>query len=222
MPFEKKDKILFVHIPKTGGTSIEHFFNLCHPEKFWFGHWDRDQLEFLAKYEHLTSSKKILYEPQHYTLEILKKLMDDYEEYFKFTFVRNPYTKLLSEYFWTKNIVLNCPSEFDPQDFHQWCELFLSELNSSHKEPQVNYIDETIDFIGWFEHLQRDFEDLIEILASRFNNRFKNYNLMLPVQNSTSLEKYQLIHLLLRETKELIVSTYEEDFFVLNYDRMLY
>jgi len=217
MPFDQQNKILFVHIPKTGGTSIEHFFNLCHPEKFWFKHWDRDHLKFLAKHEHLTNSKKILYEPQHYTLDILKELLEDYGDYFKFTFVRNPYTKLLSEYFWQKNAILKYPSEFNPRDFHKWCELFLSDLNSSHKEPQVNYIDETIDFVGRYEYLQNDFMDLIEILINRSNNSFKNKNLKLPVINSTGLQKDKLINLLLRETKDLIVSTYKDDFFVLNY-----
>tara|TARA_R110000824_G_scaffold286698_4_gene474838 strand:+ start:2469 stop:3206 length:738 start_codon:yes stop_codon:yes gene_type:complete len=69
-------KLLFVHIPRTGGSSVEKFFNYeC--DKKWRSH-----------------------NAQHCTLE---EYSDGYDldDYFKFTIVRNPWDRLLSWYLWS-------------------------------------------------------------------------------------------------------------------------
>ncbi len=67
----KEQKILFVHIPRTGGGSIKHFF--------------RER----------KSNKNI----QHKTLQDYNQ-EDDYSDYYKFTFVRNPWDRLVSWFLW--------------------------------------------------------------------------------------------------------------------------
>jgi hypothetical protein len=61
--------ILFIHIPKTGGTSIRHLINDNIPKKFHFGH------------DPLFSFK-----------------IDEVKNKFKFAVVRNPYTRTYSYY----------------------------------------------------------------------------------------------------------------------------
>lgn len=221
MPFKTEEKIIFIHIPKTGGTSIEEVFEINHPENFCFYRWGIDQFEFIEKHKHLTNSEKINFEPQHYTIDLLKELIEDYNSYFKFTFVRNPYTKLLSEYYWLKNQILNDYSKFNSADFHSWCSEFLANINSSHKEPQINYIDETVNFIGKYENFSNDFEILVKHLINSSSEFTKYQNKAIPLLNTTGLNKSILIPSILQETKELIYKTYTLDFIKFNYDSQL-
>lgn len=221
MPFDPENKILFVHIPKTAGTSIERFFDLCRPERFWFDRWDRDQERFIDEHRERVDPERLKYEPQHYTPEILRMLIKDYEAYFKFTFVRNPYTKLLSEYFWLNQKEFRQVSDFDPSDFERWCFAFLERVDNSHQEPQVNFIDDSIDFVGRFEHLHQDFGCLLGILEKRplLLKSFKNR--ILPLDNSTGKEKSVLIPYITGETKAFIVDKFAHDFILLGYDPQL-
>lgn len=221
MPYDPKHKILFVHIPKTGGTSIERFFDFCHAENFWFDRWDRNRDAFVKLHRPKCSSSKLVYEPQHYPVEVLKNLIDDYDDYFKFTFVRNPYTKLLSEYFWRENKHFATHDDFDPEHFDFWCKVMLADLNNSHKEPQVNFIDHTVGFIGRFERLEADFNVLLELLEKK-STGFSGYrNKTLPVIHSTGLDKSSIIPYILRKTKKRIIKTYKQDFKRFNYDHQL-
>ena len=69
-------KIIFVHIPRTGGTSVEKYFN------FKFDHgWKPETAQHLTLEEY----------DNHY----------DIKNYFKFTIVRNPWDRLLSWYLWS-------------------------------------------------------------------------------------------------------------------------
>ena len=69
-----KKKYVYVHIPKTGGTTIEHIFGLG---KVAMG--------------------SIV---GHITLKDIKNLMDGYEEHISFTTVRNPWSWYVSWYFY--------------------------------------------------------------------------------------------------------------------------
>ena len=76
MPVSDKYKCILLHVPKTGGSSIE---KLISPITF-----------FNPKY-----SPNEKYTPQHLTYsELRAKLPDEkWQTYFKFAFVRNPWDK---------------------------------------------------------------------------------------------------------------------------------
>lgn len=221
MPINDNYKIIFIHIPKTGGTSIELFFEMAEPENFCFYRWDRDQVEFLKKYKNYSNSEKINFEPQHYPLEVLKDLIKNYNDYFKFSFTRNPYTKLLSEYYWLNSKQLNSLNDFNPKKFHDWIVSYLSILNNSHKEPQINYIDKSVDFVGKYENLSTDFE-LLKLKLIDFSPKLNTIkNKALTHMNSTGLDKKDLIQWLLPESKQLIYNTYQSDFKKFSYNNEL-
>jgi hypothetical protein len=69
-------KIIFIHIPRTGGTSVEKYFNF--------------------KYEAGWKPKTA----QHLTLQEYSEHYDT-DNYFKFTIVRNPWDRLMSWYLWS-------------------------------------------------------------------------------------------------------------------------
>ena len=74
-------KYIFIHIPKNGGTSIENKL---------------DKIKLISKkfYDNVPI--------QHLTLPYIKNNLNlkNYDKSIKFTIVRNPYEKLLSDYYW--------------------------------------------------------------------------------------------------------------------------
>src|SRR3989338_5883908 len=91
MPIYHKHRLIHVHIPKTGGTSIEkylgHKFNIkqSYPEFLW----GRDQ------------EKKVIM--HHLNCQQILEYVDRgvFDSYLKFAIVRNPYDRLVSEYCWS-------------------------------------------------------------------------------------------------------------------------
>tara|TARA_R110001583_G_scaffold158862_1_gene310701 strand:- start:318 stop:914 length:597 start_codon:yes stop_codon:yes gene_type:complete len=147
MPFIHEHDLLFVHIPKTGGTSIEKKFHLEHSYSNCYRH---DELLFPAK--------NTMFSPQHYTPDIIKDLYENwFNNYKKFTIVRNPYTRSISEYFFRNNV-----STFNDDDFYIWiCKFCITGYLSDHVLPQSDYfIGAEYDYVLKFESLNDDFKNM--------------------------------------------------------------
>jgi hypothetical protein len=88
MPIDLAKQFIFVHIPKTGGTSIELMFDLRDPGKFYGVSseiWPNRSLQHLR------------------WLELKACLPETFvEAAYTFSFVRNPWDRFVSEYFWRK------------------------------------------------------------------------------------------------------------------------
>ena len=84
-----KHKFIFIHIRKTGGTSIEKIFVPT------AGNGKNE-----VPYKHHSSSK------------MQSKFPKEWKEYFTFSFVRNPWCWLVSRYTWSKYTqgVITCAS----------------------------------------------------------------------------------------------------------------
>jgi chondroitin 4-sulfotransferase 11 len=84
MPYNDQLKTVFLHIPKTGGTTIKRMLGIR---------------QFNSENPELIPS------PQHLTCALLRTKMggEKYDSYFKFTFIRNPWSRLVSEYFWRQS-----------------------------------------------------------------------------------------------------------------------
>lgn len=216
MPYLPKENLIFIHIPKTGGSSIEVLFGMDNMESLHFARWDLHQAEFLERFAHLIPVAKLNFEPQHYTPDILKNFIPNYDRGFKFAFVRNPYTRIISEYFWRNN---NSPSydNFDPFQFDVWCRNYLRDLNESHKITQSEYIQGSIQFIGRFENFEGDMKRLINEIVEYNPDLAHFQNIAIPHVNSTKGDKTILVDLMLPETRQLIFATYETDFKLLGY-----
>ena len=81
-------KIIFIHIPKTGGSTIEFSLNLRKSEN-GYGVKEFESYEKKKAYQHFTWND--------YKLKLGKEI---YNEYFKFAIVRHPITRLISDYYW--------------------------------------------------------------------------------------------------------------------------
>jgi chondroitin 4-sulfotransferase 11 len=119
-----KHKVIFIHVIKTGGISIA------------------TALDMKVKQCHLSATK------------IKKKVGGDvWNDYFKFSFVRNPFDKIISQYHYNRG-----KFGFEDCTFKEYVRAWSKGVKIS-SCPQFNsyYINEPLDFIGRFENLQHDF-----------------------------------------------------------------
>lgn len=163
---------LYVHIPKTAGQSVEQFFmdllglDWEHDREALLLQSNDDPARGTEKLAHLSASEYVDcgYLPQQ-----------EFSAYFKFSFVRNPWSRILSEYRYRnyfhhlsfRDFVLNkLPRPgWDDQYRH-----VMPQYDMLH-DRQGNLL---VDFVGRFETLQQDFDKVCErlgIVDSRLPHR---------------------------------------------------
>lgn len=151
-------KCVFIHIPKCAGQSIEHLFlkllNLTWEtrEPLLLRYNDRPELG-PPRLAHLKADEYVYY---NYMTQ------EQFESYFKFTFVRNPWDRVVSFY---KYAVNNLAST-EECDFKRFVmEKLPNEIwNSKYwfVGPENEFIYDKdgkilVNFVGRFENLQSDF-----------------------------------------------------------------
>lgn len=184
--------LTFIHIPKTGGTSIIT--------------WIKENFEYQKKCgKHCTIDKFILEfkEPTHY-----------------FTVVRNPYHRLLSWYFYQGKMLdyrrqKNKPRPTD----YKVQSLFDLGFNRSFAEspnalfdktiltPQTEFFNKNITFILKQETLNQDF-----VKVQKFTNTFTELDKINISSNKNNIK------ILNSQAKEKINSDFRKDFDYLGYN----
>jgi chondroitin 4-sulfotransferase 11 len=96
MPVSHSHKTIFVHIPKTAGTSIEAVLGM---------HGDKQDIG-LVPYFNQELDHEHLYgrQMQHMTAQAIRTVLNNdavFNSYFKFAVVRNPWDRLVSALAWT-------------------------------------------------------------------------------------------------------------------------
>ena len=172
MPIFHKYKTLQIHIPKTAGTTISHIMGLEREslkdkqgQKEWlFG--DEGVYVYGQPFQHILASEA--------KREIGSEI---YNRYFKFSFVRNPWDRVVSELFWTNSMRKRKP-DLKFEDFVK----SISQNPSLRTRPQVFYLkggsEIDMDYIGRFESLRNDWLEICDII-----------NLPLYPKNKESLRK---------------------------------
>lgn len=148
-------RCIFVHIPKCGGTSIRRALG--------------DATEGLA---HRTAAQQINPETR---------------EFFNFSFVRNPWDRMVS-YYAFKVRKGRLPADMGFTTFVQYLyeqpQIFSHLPNLvRHIRPCTHWLNAEVDFVGRFEHLDRDFGIVCEKLGIA--------PITLAVENSSSHAPYQ-------------------------------
>ena len=94
------------------------------------------------------------------------------DDYFKFCFVRNPWDRFVSCYFYFKEYgrgdnldrhngeIVNSFSSFD--EFVRSFSVENNKFRGLHFHDQIHFFDEKINFVGKFENLQEDFNFVCE------------------------------------------------------------
>lgn len=119
---------------------------------------------------------------------------DAFDSYFKFSFVRNPWDRLLSQYTFRKQLLDKdfCPVDKYSLPFGDWinyvCSSEFDESRTSHGlsvidyhlGDQLNWLTDSegnllVEFIGRFENLQEDFNSVCDKIGTRHKKlRHKN------------------------------------------------
>lgn len=191
-----EQKCIFVHITKCAGISVSRSL---------FGNLGGGHLRI-----------------PHYQL-IFNKY--DFEEFFKFTFVRNPWDRLVSAFLFLKkggaNKADRCWAEknLSPfSDFHAFVTNWVDRRNVNtwkHFVPQYKFLCQPgsqtpiVDFIGYFENLSEDF--------AYVQNRLQRHS-SLQHLNKTEGGKRDYREYYTEATRKIVADVYREDIDIFSYN----
>jgi len=210
MVLSEDPPFLFVHVPKTAGSSIEE--SLFNYQTF--------------EYSRVTHGVSLQYK---------NYLNDDfYFNLFSFGFVRNPWDLQVSCWrYYIRNWGVDMTFEeyiewkffgsivdmYDriPKNFNRNVEIFMSNAFYIHRTPQTLYfIDEfgkfLVNYIGAFETLQKNFTEICKL--AKINDDFLPHtNSSLDENDDRDYRKYYN-----ERTKKIVASRFNMDLVVFGYD----
>ncbi len=208
-----KHKIIFIHIPKCAGSSIKDYY-FDNPSV----DWRKPNYELLYGW----CPKRNLHLQHATTKELLETELiseENWKDYFKFTFVRNPYDRAYSDYLWIKK---DRKIEDTFKNYIKKTGKFEKVLRDNtnkdyrgdHLLKQTDFFDMEgdfkIDFVGRFETLQQDIHKLNEILS--YSAPFTQHS----KKNKKRYNHYSLFYTASR--KKLVQQIYANDLNKLNYN----
>jgi chondroitin 4-sulfotransferase 11 len=156
VPVSDKYKCIFIHIPKCAGTSIEKELDI-------YGDWQNPDFNMLFgtihqynyefELQHLTTRQMLLYNYIN-----INKFMD----YYKFSFVRNPWDKAISAYLYmggTEGVYTHSNFKMFLIETRKQIANFKKDAVWCHMAPQNWFLfDDTgnklVDYVGRFENLR--------------------------------------------------------------------
>ena len=189
----------FIHIPKTGGTTIE---NLGHARGYAWGRYHKHEYGFWHDY---------LYEK---SLNLINK-------YDWFMFVRNPFDRVVSEY-WCKWGGVGRPNETTVENFNGFIQKMVTNPPTTtargHWLPMAPHLRAlsmspgvTIH-VGRFERFESDLKRILKSYNIEYLEHFPKIN-----DHAAERAEYNVSHLD-RHTVELIQRVYAMDFEIFGYD----
>lgn len=129
---KQKKKILFIHIPKAGGTSIE----------FWLKHNDWHMSFFDDGEREFSQNTYTKCSPQHFHASIIESIFNLQSFDFIFAVVRHPTQRIVSEFNWRREHfgiklsrsewIQNALNEYAKNNF----------IHDNHIRPQIEFISE--------------------------------------------------------------------------------
>ena len=173
-------KAIFIHIPKNAGTSIEEYFG----------------------------NESVRIQPSKHAdiYEIKTKFKNSYNNYRKFTIIRNPYDKMVSWYFYLKR---NLGENYNVIEFNKWIKdpskFWHIDDPISFLKPQCDWIDKTVSIIKY------------ENLNEELDNFFKE-KIDLPIVNKSNHDHYLTYYN--KQSLDIIYNKYKEDFKKFNYKKL--
>ena len=145
-------KAVFVHIPKTGGSSIAA----------------------LLKHDRLVDTKSNEVDPRgegrETMVELVEALGDEADDYFKFAFVRNPWDRFVSAYHYVVQRRPELTEVTSHKTFEEFVPVFSADpdrfLKIRYFRPQWSYLSDQqgyspVDFIGRFERFDEDLQKVV-------------------------------------------------------------
>ena len=205
MPIFVKDNkhFLFVHVPKTGGTSIETVFHRSGWTILYLDYGKEGSVNHLR-----------LCSPQHMHKEMLEHQfsLDKFDEIFML--VRSPYDRFRSEYCWANKDNLHLSDTVEPWAKKSFDEFYENNyILDNHLRPQAEFHLPNANIYKLEDGLGNVYKDLsrrhnIELIDKDLNELAREDLSGFP---SRKIE-------LNKNVKEMINNIYSEDFKCFDYD----
>jgi Sulfotransferase family len=207
-----RHKFIYIKTIKTGGTSVESYF-----EPFCMGDGEWSQVHFrdeyvsqygIIGYRGLTPPQTITWWNHMPSTSILKLVGEEiWSSYFKFCVVRNPYEKAVSAYYFFKknnHDIDSCESINESQLFEHWLEASGPPQDSDKYLINGQFC---LDYVIRHECISHDLERLCHRLGVPWKSaQLPNFKSGIRPKN-VSLE-----HLYTDRSKEIVRTAYEFEF----------
>lgn len=201
MPFinYNSQNINFVHIPKTGGTTVEVWLGALAPLRF--------------KTTGVPAALK--YTPQHFTYTDLRTIFGEDFFHYSFCIVRNPYERFASEY--RMQHILGQRGFWKAfESFPAWVETVTQQLRNqpwmldAHLRPQWQFVSNAVNVFKY--------EDGLETILKRVAKVNSLPPLTTPLPRHTDSEAFT--GKVVWDTKEIetVRALYQRDFDIFGYD----
>ena len=206
---KNEKQLLFIHIPKCGGTSVENsLVSSGWRQEFFIGDIKKSKL----------SSIKV--SPQHFHSTIIREIFDENEIDYILTLVRHPFDRIKSEYFWRRKR----KETFDPPNV--WLDkVFNAYIKSNdcfynHIRPQHHFLT-AAHHLRVFKLENDGVQSLLSVLGgapptiwNRFRYALSNLS---SAKNKSPRPKHIEDDFL--QLKPVIDDFYADDYSLLGYER---
>lgn len=218
MIISHKHKFIFIHIPKCAGSSIARSL------REYYGYDEKLDNADLNEFAMFRCDRKYGnadYLNEHSTYNEVKEYFDNnnlnINDYFKFSFVRNPWARRMSQYKYGRRMFKKTNAEWT----QKYDKLSFCEFIKMHCDCQLNWISKeafppsskkkhevAIDYIGRCENLQEDFNNVCDKIGIPHRQ--------LPHSNKTKHKHYTEYYG--DETREIVAETTAKDIEYFGYE----
>jgi hypothetical protein len=206
MPYFKNNNIniLFIHIPKTGGTSLEKYF--CNKFNFKL-----DNTVLYSPTNH-NLNNIINSSLQHMTYETIIKYNNIFNINFNnitvISIVRNPYERIISDLFFFNLININNTKKEIYKTIKKY---ILNDKLDNHNIPQYKFITTNNKLIKNIKLLKTE-----TLTTDMHNLGYNDFNMCIN-KNSNGVNYYDYLN---KDSIKIINKFYHLDFVLFNYDKI--
>lgn len=208
--FKNKDiNVLFIHVPKTGGSSLETYFS----SKFNIPLNNKSLFHFIKDKQLLNENIKIKSSLQHITYNQIVKyskiLNIDFDNIKIITIVRNPYERFVSDLFYFSLITTDSTKEAVFDILHNY---LVSDKYDNHNIPQHTFITNDKGEI---------IENIHILKTESLSNEMKVLGYIdFNIYDNVNINKVNYYNYLNNESIEIINKFYHLDFILFNYNKI--
>ena len=204
MPYYRKKNILFIHIPKTGGTVIEDKIKVKYNQSFWYG---IDNSNNILPYPDNNVSPQHL--PYSIFLKYKERLRINFDNFNVFSVVRNPYDRIISDLFWFELIEKDSNQD---QVYDVIKNNYLNRTNlDNHNIPQYKFV--TNDKCELFKNIKIFKTETLNDSNEELN-KFLGFNINIK-QKSVNKDYSKYLN---KKSISLINEFYKKDFEIFGYE----
>jgi hypothetical protein len=173
-------KAIYIHLPKVGGLYIENilisFYNF---KQIRFGRLDHDEFnenKNITKFSEINAKEESILQlrnkglTRYFDSAESPITKEEWDTYYKFTFVRNPYDRMVSAFKYLNkinkiNIHTNNFKDFIFENTHLSDYVYFHTFISQYDHLIDNNSNININYIGKFENLNEDFITVLRIIG---------------------------------------------------------